>query len=213
MEVILPLLVGFAVAFSTTLLPGLLNMTAAKISLLEGRRNALIFASGASLVVLFQSFIAVTFAKLINSRPDIVYTLEEVGVLIFFILTVYFLFLSKRKKKPKAADAVAKIRSKTGNFFLGMALSALNFFPVPFYVFLSISLSAVKIFFFTNLYIFFFVTGAMGGAFLVFYLYIIFFKKFEHKTEFFMRNVNYFIGSVTGIIAIVTLLRIWKNHY
>jgi threonine/homoserine/homoserine lactone efflux protein len=212
MEVILPLLVGFGITFCTTLLPGLLNMTAAKVSVLEGRRNSLIFASGASVIVLFQSFIAVTFAKLINSRPDIVYLLEEVGVLIFFVLTVYFLFLSK-KKKPKAADAVVKIRSKTGNFFLGMALSALNFFPIPFYVFLSISLSAVKIFFFTNFYIFFFVTGAMCGSFLVFYLYIIFFKKFEHKTEFFMRNVNYFIGSVTGLIAVVTLLRIWKNHY
>jgi len=212
MEVILPLLVGFGVAFSTTLLPGLLNMTAAKVSLLEGRRNALIFATGAAVVVFFQAFIAVTFAKLINSRPDIVDLLEEVGVLIFFILTVYFLLIAK-KKKLKAADAVVKVRSKTGNFFLGMALSALNFFPIPFYVFISISLSAIKVFLFTNFYIFFFVTGAMGGAFLVFYLYIVFFKKFQHKTEFFMRNVNYFIGSVTGLVAVITLLRIWKNHY
>lgn len=212
MEVILPLLVGFGVAFSTTLLPGLLNMTAAKVSLLEGRRNALIFATGAAVVVFFQAFIAVTFAKLINSRPDIVDLLEEVGVLIFFILTVYFLLIAK-KKKLKAADAVVKVRSKTGNFFLGMALSALNFFPIPFYVFISISLSAIKVFLFTNFYIFFFVTGAMGGAFLVFYLYIAFFKKFQHKTEFFMRNVNYFIGSVTGLVAVITLLRIWKNHY
>ncbi len=212
MEVILPLLVGFAVAFCTTLLPGLLNMTAAKVSLKENRRNALVFAAGAAVVVFFQAYIAVTFAKLINSRPDIVYLLEEVGVLIFFVLTVYFLFLSK-KKKPKAADDIIKIRSKTGNFFLGMALSALNFFPIPFYVFISISLSAIKVFLFTNFYIFFFVIGAMGGAFLVFYLYIIFFKKFEHKTDFLMRNVNYFIGTITGLIAIVTLLRIWKNHY
>ena len=212
MEVILPLLLGFGVAFSTTLLPGLLNMTAAKVSILEGRRNALIFSTGAAIVVLLQAYIAVTFAKLINSRPDIVSLLEEVGVLIFFILTVYFLLISK-KKKPKAADAVAKIRSKTGNFFLGMALSALNFFPIPFYVFVSISLSTAKIFLFTNFYIFFFVIGAMGGAFLVFYLYIVFFKKFEHRTEFFMRNINYFIGSITGLITVVTLLRIWKNHY
>ena len=212
MEVILPLLLGFGVAFSTTLLPGLLNMTAAKVSVLEGRRNALIFSTGAAIVVLLQAYIAVTFAKLINSRPDIVSLLEEVGVLIFFILTVYFLLISK-KKKPKAADAVAKIRSKTGNFFLGMALSALNFFPIPFYVFVSISLSTAKIFLFTNFYIFFFVIGAMGGAFLVFYLYIVFFKKFEHRTEFFMRNINYFIGSITGLITVVTLLRIWKNHY
>ncbi|MXN92155.1 LysE family transporter [Flavobacterium sp. Sd200] len=212
MQVITPILLGFAVAFLTTLLPGLLNMTAAKISLKEGRKNAMVFAGGAAVIVFIQAFIAVTFAKLINRRPDIVYLLEEVGVLIFFVLTVYFLFLSK-KKKPKAADDVVKIRSKTGNFFIGMALSALNFFPIPFYVFISISLSAAKIFFFTNLYILLFVAGAMSGAFLVFYLYIIFFKKFEHKTDFFLRNVNYFIGAITGIVAIVTLLRIWKSHY
>ena len=190
MEVILPLLVGFGITFCTTLLPGLLNMTAAKISLLEGRRNALIFAVGAAIIVLLQSYIAVTFAKLINRRPDIVDLLQEIGVLIFFMLTIYFLLIAK-KKKPKAADAVVKARSKTGNFFMGMALSAINFFPIPFYVFLSISLSAMKIFFFTNFYIFFFVIGATGGAFLVFYLYIAFFKKFQHRTEFFMRNVNY----------------------
>jgi threonine/homoserine/homoserine lactone efflux protein len=212
MEVILPLLFGFAASFTTTLLPGLLNMTAAKVSLKENRRNALIFSAGASLVVFFQAYIAVTFSKLINSRPDIVYLLEEVGVLVFFILTVYFLFLSK-KKKPKAADDIIKIRSRTGNFFLGVALSALNFFPIPFYVFVSISLSALNIFFFTNLYIFLFVIGALGGSFLVFYLYIIFFKRFEHRTEFVMRNVNYFIGTITGLITVVTLLRIWKNHY
>lgn len=212
MQVITPILLGFAVAFITTLLPGLLNMTAAKVSLKEGRKNAMVFAGGAAAIVFIQAFIAVTFAKLINRRPDIVYLLEEVGVLIFFMLTVYFLFLSKRKK-PKADADIVKIRSKTGNFFLGMALSALNFFPIPFYVFISISLSAAKVFFFTNLYIFLFVAGAMGGAFFVFYLYIIFFKKFQHKTDFFLRNVNYFIGSITGIVAVITLLRIWKNHY
>ena len=212
MEIILPLLVGFGIAFSTTLLPGLLNMTAAKISLKEGRHNALIFALGAAVVVFFQAYVAVSFAKVINSRPDIIYLLEEVGVLIFFVLTVYFLFLSK-KKKPKLNDHIVKVRSGTGNFFLGMMLSALNFFPVPFYVFISISFSAYKLFLFTNFYILFFVTGAMGGAFLVFYLYIVFFKKFENRTDFFMRNVNYFIGAITGLIAVATLLRIWKNHY
>ena len=211
MEILLPLLVGFGVAFVTTLFPGLLNMTAAKVSLAECRKNAMVFALGAATVVFFQAYVAVTFAKIINRRPDIVSLLEEVGVLIFFVLTVYFLFIAKTKK-PKAVDGVIKVRSLAGNFFLGALLSALNFFPIPFYVFISISLSALNLFLFTNFYIFFFVTGAMCGALLVFYLYIIFFKKFQHRTEFLMRNVNYFIGSITGIVAIVTLLRIWRNH-
>ena len=64
---------------------------------------------------------------------------------------------------------------------------------------------------FTNMYILIFVLGASLGAYAVFYLYIVFFRKFEDKTDFFMRNVNYFIGTVTGVISLITLFRIFKN--
>jgi threonine/homoserine/homoserine lactone efflux protein len=213
MDIILPVVVGFCISFVATLLPGLLNMTAAKVSLKEGRHNAVIFAGGAATVVFFQAYIAVSFAKFINSRPDIIYTLEEAGVIIFAILTVYFLFLSKKKKKKKKlSNDVVKTRSGTGNYFMGMLLSGLNFFPIPYYVFISISFTAYGIFKFTNPFVPLFVLGVVAGAFTVFYLYIVFFKKFEHKTEFFMRNVNYFIGSITGLIALITLIRIWQNH-
>lgn len=211
MNIVLPLVVGFCISFVATLLPGLLNMTAAKISLKEGRRNAVFFALGAATVVFFQAYIAVTFAKLINRSPHIVALLEEGGAVIFTLLTIYFLFLSKKKKKKVNAEVV-KVRSCTGNYFLGTMLSALNFFPIPYYVFISISFTSYGYFYFENLFIFLFVIGVVLGSFVVFYLYIVFFKKFENKTEFFIRNVNYFIGSITGIIALMTLLRIWKNQ-
>lgn len=210
---VIPVVVGFFISFVATLLPGLLNMTAAKVSLKEGRRNAMIFAAGAATIVFIQAYIAVVFAKLINRSPDIIDSLEEIGVFIFGVLTIFFFFFSKKKKKKKKEDKeLLKIRSKTGNYFLGAMLSALNFFPVPYYVFVSISLSAGRVFEFTNLYIFLFVMGAVGGAYAVFYLYIVFFKKFENKTEFFMRNVNYFIGSITGIISVITLIKIIRRH-
>jgi len=212
MEYILPVLAGFAISFIGTLLPGLLNMTAAKVSLKEGRSSALIFASGAASVVLVQAYIALTFAKLINRSPEIIYTLEEVGVFIFGVLTVYFFFFAKKAKKKKTAEGLIKPRSKTGNYFLGAMLSALNFFPIPYYVFISVSFTAYNLFEFNNLTIFLFVMGIVSAAYLVFYIYIVFFKKFQHRTEFFMRNVNYFIGSITGIIAIMTALRIINNH-
>jgi len=212
MEYILPVVAGFLISFIGTLLPGLLNMTAAKVSLKEGRTSALIFACGAATVVLVQAYIALTFAKLINRSPEIIATLEEVGVVIFGILTIYFLLFAKKGKKKKTNDGLIKKRSKTGNYFLGAMLSALNFFPIPYYVFISVSFTAYKLFEFNNLTIFLFVAGIVSAAYLVFYLYIVFFKKFQHKTEFFMRNVNYFIGAITGIIAIMTALRIIKNH-
>lgn len=213
MEYILPILVGFGISFVATLLPGLLNMTAAKVSLKEGRHNALFFATGAAVIVFFQAYIAVSFAKFINSRPDVIETLEEVGICIFTLLTVYFLFIAKNRRKKKKDHEIVKLRSNTGNFFMGALLSGLNFFPIPYYVFISISFTAYGFFKFTNPFVPLFVLGVVAGAFTVFYLYIVFFRKFQHKTDFFMRNVNYFIGGITGIIAVVTLLRILQRHY
>ncbi len=214
MDLIVPVVLGFSVSFVATLLPGLLNMTAAKISVREGRTNARFFGVGASFILFIQAYVAVTFAKLINRSPDVLLYIQEAGVCIFGILTIYFFFFAKKKKKEEdeeAAEELAKTRSRVGNFFLGALISALNFFAIPYYVFLGISFSANKAFEFTNLYIFIFVLGAALGAYAVFYLYILGFKKFEDKTEFFMRNVNYFIGTVTGVVAIVTLIKMLRN--
>lgn len=211
MEILLPLLLGFVMSSIGVALPGLLNMTAAKISLKEGRQRALVFALGASVVVFFQTYIAVSFAKFLNSRPDIIAILEETGLVIFSILTLYFLFIAKKKKIKKGKDIV-KLKSRTSNFFLGALLSALNFFPIPYYVFISVSFSAYQYFYFTNLFVSLFVIGVVVGSFSIFYLYIVFFKKLEHKADFFMKNVNYFIGGVTGLVSVLTLIRILRSQ-
>jgi threonine/homoserine/homoserine lactone efflux protein len=211
MDIILPLILGIVISAAGIALPGLINMTAAKISLKEGRQRAVIFALGATTVVFFQTYIAVSFAKFINSRPDIIYILEEAGLIIFVSLTIFFFFIAKKKKKKKEKDVV-KLGSRTGNFFLGALLSALNFFPIPYYVFVSVSLSKSDYFYFTPLFIFLFVIGVVVGSFSVFYLYIVFFKKIEHKTDFFMENINYLLGSVTGLISIITIIKMIRNH-
>lgn len=211
MEIVLPLLLGIVISAAGIILPGLINMTAAKIAIKEGRRRAVVFALGATTVVFFQTYVAVSFAKFINSRPDIIEILEETGLVIFTVLTIFFLFIAK-KKKPKAEKKLAKQNSYTGNFFLGALLSALNFFPIPYYVFVSISLSSNGYFEFTPLFVFLFVMGVVVGSFGVFYLYIVFFKKIEHKTDFFMQNINYLLGSVTGLVSIITLIKILRNQ-
>lgn len=210
MDIILPLVLGIVLSAAGVVLPGLINMTAAKISLKEGRRRAVVFALGASAVVFFQTYIAVSFAKFINSRPDIIYMLEETGLVIFGALTIFFFFIAKKKKKKE--KEIIRRSSYTGNFLLGALLSALNFFPIPYYVFVSISLSTHKYFFFNPLFVFLFVMGVVIGSFSVFYLYIVFFKKVEHKTDFFIRNINYLLGSVTGIVSIITLIKILRNQ-
>ena len=206
MNYFLPLLIGFTAASVGVAPPGLLNMTAAKVSAVDGRNRAMIFALGASVTVFFQTYIAVLFAKFIDRNPDIIVLLQEVGVFIFSALTIYFFWAGKKKKKE---EQTLKKRSKTSRFFLGMLLAFLNLLPIPYHVVISIWCSRKGWFFFNQADISLFVLGSVTGSFLMFYLYILFFKKKEvDEPSFFMTNGNYIIGTVTGIISLFTLFRI-----
>jgi len=206
----MPLVLGFITSSLGIIPPGLINMTAAKVSLKEGRTRALIFASGASVVVIFQTLIAVLFAHFIDENPQIVIMLREIGLAIFLALTFYF-FLTAKKVKPKKKQV--KLHSKKSRFFMGMLLSALNFFPIPFYVFVSISLASYNYFSFEKSFVYTFVFGSGVGSFFAFYCYIAFFKKMEDQTTFILKNMNYIIGSVTGLVSVLTLINIIQYYW
>ena len=205
----LPIIYGFFAASIGILPPGMINMTAAKISMQEGRTRALVFAGGASIIVLVQTIISLFFAEFIDRNPSISLLLREIGFVIFLGLTIFF-FVKGNKIAPQKKHL--EKHSKKSRFFLGMFLSAINFFPIPFYVFISVTLASYHYFFFENSEILGFVLGSGVGAFTAFYIYITFFNRMEKKAAFFMKNMNYIIGSTTGIIAFFTLLRI-LNHY
>lgn len=210
MALLTPLLSGFIAAFIGIIPPGLINMTAAKINLKEGKKNALWFVIGAVLVIFFQVFVAVLFAQVIDNRPDVVTLLREVGFVIFAFLTIYFLFLAKEPKTKKKSKI--KKSSKKSRFFLGMLLSGLNFFPIPYYVVVSVTLASYHLFVFENNIIFTFVLGSVLGSFAALYSYVAFFGRIEKKTDYLMRNMNTIIGSITGLVAVATLFNI-LNYY
>ncbi|MCF6129243.1 lysine transporter LysE [Flavobacterium sp. AS60] len=205
MQFFLPLVLGFCIAFLAVILPGLINMTAAKISTQEGKNEALSFAAGASVIIFFQTFIAVLFARFISIHEEIVSTLQEIGIFVFSLLSIYFFWIAKQPKKIKTDS---KVKGKSNRFFLGMLLSTLNLLPIPFYVFASMSLSASGYFSFDKIPVSSFVIGVVSGSFTVFYIYIVAFKKIEKKTEFLMRNINTIIGSVTTFMAVITLFKL-----
>ncbi len=205
----LPLFLGFLASAIGITPPGLINMTAAKVSIEEGRIRAFVFASGAVLIILLQTFLAVVFAKFIDKNPSVVILLREIGLVIFIGLTFYFFLTSNNIKNKKNED---HIKSKKSRFFLGMFLSSLNFFPIPFYVFVSVTLASYGYFSFEKYSVYSFVLGSGLGALFAFYCYIAFFKKLENKTEFLLKNMNYIIGSITGLVSIITLANI-INYY
>jgi threonine/homoserine/homoserine lactone efflux protein len=208
MDFVLPLILGYCIAVLAVILPGLINMTAAKISLEEGKNEALSFAAGASTVVFLQTYVAVIFARFISIHLEIISLLQEIGILVFTALSVYFFWIAK---KPKKQQKDIKIKGKTNRFYHGILLSMLNFLPVPFYVFTSISIASSGYFHFEKFEIINFVLGVMLGSFSVFYLYIVSFKMIEAKTTFLMKNINNIIGSITGLIAAFTVFKLMYN--
>lgn len=204
-------LFGFIAAFIGTSLPGLINMTAVKINNQNGMIRAIWFSTGATIVVFFQTLIAVLFAKFLNQRSDISHLLQEIGFVLFLLLTFVFFWLEfKKDKKPKKIKEPIKLRSKSSRFFLGALVSILNLFPIPFYVFVSVSLASYKYFSFDLANIYAFAFGTSVAAFLVFYGYIIAFYRFEKKLNFISKNINVIIGSITALVAIISLVNIIK---
>lgn len=209
MDFLPPLILGFAIAIIGILPPGLINMTAARVSVKDGKNEAISFAIGATVIVFIQSYVAIQFAKFINSRQDIIALLQEIGLFIFIVIT---LFLFWTAKKPKKAKHEIKLHSKSNRFFLGMLLSSLNLFPIPFYVFVSITLSTYNLFYFNPFYIYQFVAGVVTGSFTGFYLYILYFKNHQNKSDYLINNGNYIIGCITGLISLVTLFKLINDN-
>ena len=210
MNVITPLFIGFVTSLVGVFPPGIINMTAAKISTQDGKNRALLFTAGALIVVFFQTLGALIFAKYIANHPEVIVLLREIGFCVFAILTFYFFWIAKKPKKEKEE---LKIKSKKSRFFLGIFISTINFLPVPYYVFASVSLVSFGYFTFNTVAIYSFVVGVVFGSLAVFYGYIYFFKKIQSKTDYLVQNMNTIIGSVTGIIAVMALYHILKYYF
>lgn len=209
MQAIQAFIFGFLAAAIGTLPPGLLNMTASKIGVQDGKIRAMLFGIGAAVIVMCQAYISVAFAKVIDGNEDILILLREVGLVIFSVLTFYFFWTSK-EFTPK--NEAFKIKSKKGSFFQGLMLSALNFFPIPYYVFISLSFAGHDLFLFETYFEIWFVVGTGFGAVMVFYSYIEFFKKMQKKSNFVFQNMNYIIGSITAVVALSSLIKVIQYY-
>lgn len=199
------ILIGFGVTSLTTLLPGLINMTVAKVSLSEGKSKARALSIGAGIIVFFQAVIGTIFARFIDKRADIHFLIQEIGIGIFVVLSIYFFFFSKRKKENQPEIT---IRSNRSHLFRGFLLSVINVFPIPFYVLFSVTMASYGYFQFEKPFILLFGLGSALGALSIFYLYANYIKKIEHRTDFFLKNVNYLLGSVTLFIAVIGIVKL-----
>jgi len=188
--------------------PGLLNMTAAKISLKEGYSRGIMFSVGVCLIVIAQTYLAVIFARYLSNHPDVIDILQRVALVIFVLITVYYLIFAKSESKP---DSVNNVKSKHSRLFFGMFLSCLNVFPIPYQAYMSITLASFGWLTFDMTSIAAYVAGSAMGTFVMLYVYIFFFDKVKGKAFTSQKNMNYIIGGITGVISIFTLINVIKE--
>lgn len=208
MEITITFGLAFIIALVGVIPPGLLNMTAAKISIKDGHTRGLVFSIGVCVIVVAQTLIALIFARYLSNHPDVVDILQRVALVIFVLITVYFLVLAKKEAKPKVESNVT---SKKSRFFQGMLLSALNVFPIPYQAYMGITLASFKWLTFDPISIGSYVAGAASGTFVMLYVYVFFFERIRSKKIKSQKAMNLIIGVITGVISIVTLINIIKE--
>ena len=208
MNITLTFGIAFIVALIGVIPPGLLNMTAAKISIKEGHIRGLVFSVGVCIIVIIQTLIALVFAKYLTSNQDVVDILQRVAFVLFVLITVYFLLIAKKTDQP---NVESNVRSKKSRFFQGILLSALNVFPIPYQAYMAITFTSFKWIALDSIGITSYVAGAAMGTFVMLYIYVFFFEKINSKKIKSQKNMNFMIGIITGIISIITLINIIKE--
>lgn len=208
MDITVIFFLGLIIAFVGVIPPGLLNMTAAKISLKEGSNRGILFSIGVCVIVCLQTYLAAIFAKYLSNHPEVIEILQRVAFVIFVLITIYYLLLARKQPKP---NVEANIRSKHSRFFQGILLSALNVFPIPYQAYMTLTIASFGWLTFETYSIIAYVAGAASGTFVMLYIYIFFFDKIKNEKLTSQKNMNYVIGSITGIIAIFTLINIIKE--
>lgn len=208
MDITFIFFLGLFIALVGVIPPGLLNMTAAKISLKEGHSRGILFSIGVCVVVIAQTYIASIFARYLSNHPEVIDILQRVAFVIFVLITIYFLFVVKKEPKLKTAP---KMRSKHSRFFHGIFLSSINVFPIPYQAYMTITLASFGWLKFDQISIVSYVAGAATGTFVMLYMYIFFFDKIKEKSFTSQKNMNYIIGGITGVISVITLINIIKE--
>ena len=203
----LALVLGLFVSIIGIIIPGMLNMTIAKISVKENQQQALNFAFGAVVVVFFQAFIGTYFAKFLDAHPLFSEGLKKIGTFIFIGLTIAFLIMGFKAKSNKKIKVT--IETKNNRFLYGVVMSAFNMFAIPWFAFTSLMMASKDWFVYDLLSIVLFSISAASGTYFVFYLYALYFKKIEHKLSFIVQNINFFIAFLTGLVAISSLYKMY----
>lgn len=196
--------ITYFAALAGVIPPGLINMSVAKTCVQHGKKDGILVAVGASVVVAFQALIAILLARYIFGNPYVQNMLLRTGLVIFLIMAIFFFIKAKRSRVKKV-----KIPKHAGIRSLGkgMMISVLNVLPIPYFCALGAALNVSGKVEYDIIAISFFIAAAVLGTFTTLYLYVIFFARIENKSASFTKYSNYFMAGLMLVLVVITLIR------
>lgn len=196
---------GFLFSFAGSITPSLLNITALKVSLTNGKKAAYKYAFAVAVIVIPQIIIAVTLTKFLADNPSILATLEKIATVIFIFLSYYYY-----KESQKSKIKIAKMKTKKENPFLtGIILSILNMFSIPFYCGVIILLNAYDMYNYSTLDTFIFIISSVLGTFYILFVYGKFAQFIQQKTGKLTKDINLILSILTGFVALFSIVKLF----
>lgn len=201
------ILIGTGTGTFGSSIPGLLNTSILQITIQHGREQATKFIGGALIIIFIQTFLSIYFARFINKNPYVSDIINEVGIAVFIVLSIYF--FTKKSKKDTQKISQTKIRQIMSQpFFYGVVLATLNVFNILFYVFLSLSLRENNLFDFSLISMLSLTLGVSIGAYLAFSLYLWLGQQKKINDFYIMQKIYPILGIISLIIAGINVLKV-----
>lgn len=195
-------LLGFTISYVGSISPSMLNITATKISIEKNKKTAIQFAVGVSVIVVFQAFFALLFLQIIYENPIILESIETAAIVVFSFLSIFFF-----RKARQEQQEISSTKSKRSGFITGMGLSIINMFSIPFYCGVGAAFNMYDWLELDTVSVLLFTLGAALGTYLILYSYILFAEKIKSKIARFSKYFNYILSAITGIVAVISLIK------
>lgn len=173
-----------------------------------GKRKAYVFSAGMAAVIGAQTTLAVLFANLLTANPAIVPAIKQWAVPLFLVLALVFVWKGFRALAERKAEVERPYKGDP--FWRGMIMSAMNILNIPFIFALAGFLMADGYLSRAFLPRLFYVPGTALGALFVFILYGHLSGWISRNMALFTRNINFFIGGLFALLAIVQAVRMYK---
>ena len=199
-------MITFSAALLGVIPPGLVNMSVAKTCVNLGKKAGTVKALGASAVVFFQALLAIFIAKELIKNPNYKQNLLLAGIFVLSAMMIYFLVAALTRSSSSISSPSYKSSSQ---FFKGVLISAINIFPIPYFVVISTLFTPQNHVDFTLTTKLTFSFSAALGSMTTFMVYVYFFDKIIKENKTFKQYSNYFMAALMLCLLLITIYRVY----